>query len=74
MVRQHREASESWSWGPAWWSSGQDSVLPMEGLGSIPGRGSKIPHARVAQPIKERKKQGKWYLIHIYETKMIKMN
>ena len=32
--------------GLPWWSSGQDSALSLWALGSIPGWGNKIPHAR----------------------------
>ena len=62
------------TWGLAWWSTGQDSASNARIVGSIPGQGRKTPYAPVAQPIKERKKERKLCLIHIYEAKMIKMN
>ena len=44
--------------GLPWWSSGEDSALPMGvgvGVSSIPGQGTKIPDA--SQPGKKKKKK-----------------
>ena len=48
--------------GLSWWSSGWDSVLPLQGvMGSIPGRGIKIPYATdTATKTQGKNKQDLW--------------
>ena len=48
------------TWELPWWSCGLTLHFHCRGTGSVPGRGTKIPHAKV-QPTKEKRIQFAWF-------------